>query len=50
MKQFNKLRTTLTLDPDIHAYLSKIAEKDERSLSFVINKILKDWVKEKEGE
>lgn len=50
MKQFNKVRTTLTLDPEVHAYLTQIAEKEDRSVSYEINKILKEWIKEREGK
>jgi hypothetical protein len=51
MKQFNKVRTTLTLDPDVYEIISKLAEKDDRSVSSMINKILRDFVKgEKEGD
>lgn len=50
MKQFNKVRTTLTLDPEVYEYWTKLAEKDERSLSNVVNKVLKEAMKEKEGK
>jgi hypothetical protein len=49
MKQFNKVRTTLTLDPEVHAYYEKIAQDQERSLSWIINNLLKEQMK-KEGE
>ena len=42
MKQFNKLRTTLTLDPEVHEHFQKIAEKEDRSLSYIINQKLKE--------
>ena len=48
MKQFNKIRTAVTLDPEVHEYIAKVAEKEDRSISQQINKILKDWIREKE--
>lgn len=50
MKQFNKVRTTLTLDPPIHEYFQKLADKEERSVSWLINKALTEYVKMKEGK
>jgi predicted HicB family RNase H-like nuclease len=47
-QQFNKIRTTLTLDPEVHEHYLKMAEADDRSLSYLINKILKDLMKERE--
>lgn len=49
-RQFNKIRTAITLDPDVHAYVAALAEKEERSVSQQINKILKDFIKEQEKE
>lgn len=46
-KQFNKLRTTLTLDPQVIEYFSKIAEQEDRSVSYLINKALLEYVKNK---
>lgn len=48
MKQFNKVRTTITLDPEVYEYIQSVAEKDDRSVSQQINKILKDFIKEQE--
>jgi len=48
MKQFNKIRTAITLDPEVHAYIAALAEKEERSVSQQINKILKDYIKDQE--
>lgn len=45
MKQFNKVRTSVTLDPEVHEYVAKLAEKEDRSISQQINKMLKDWIK-----
>lgn len=50
MKQFNKIRTSVTLDPEVYEYIAKLSEVEERSVSQQINKILKDWIKEKEGQ
>jgi predicted transcriptional regulator len=49
-RQFNKVRTAITLDPEVHEYVSKLAEKEDRSVSQQINKILKDFIKRQEGE
>ncbi|RCW44245.1 toxin-antitoxin system protein [Paenibacillus prosopidis] len=45
MKQFNKVRTAITLDPEVHACMVKLAEQDDRSVSQQINKALKEWIK-----
>ena len=45
-KQFNKIRTAITLDPEVHALVVKLAEEEDRSVSQQINKILKDWAKD----
>lgn len=48
-QQFNKLRTTLTLDPEVHKYFQTIADKEDRSLSYIINRELTKLM-EKESE
>ncbi|MDF2651404.1 MAG: CopG-like 1 or ribbon-helix-helix domain, 5 [Paenibacillus sp.] len=48
MKQFNKGRTAITLDPEVHAYVAKLAEIEDRSISQQINKIIKDYIKSQE--
>lgn len=48
MKQFNKIRSTITIDPEVFEYVKALAEKEDRSVSQQINKILKDYIKEKE--
>lgn len=48
-QQFNKLRTTLTLDPEVHKYFQEIADKEDRSLSYIINRTLKELM-EKESK
>lgn len=48
MKQFNKIRTAITLDPEVHEYVKKIAEKEDRSISQQINKIIKDSMKQQD--
>lgn len=50
MKQFNKIRTTITLDPEVFEYITKLSENEERSVSQQINKILKDYIKDQEGK
>jgi hypothetical protein len=46
MKQFNKVRTAITLDPEVHACMVKLAEEDDRSVSQQINKALKEWIRD----
>lgn len=49
MKQFNKIRTSVTIDPEVFEALQQLADREERSISQQINKILKDYFKA-EGE
>lgn len=46
MKQYNKIRTSVTLDPDVYESIKIIAEKEDRSISQQINKMLKDQLRE----
>lgn len=48
MKQFNKIRTAITLDPEVHEYVKIMAEKEDRSISQQINKIIKDSMKKED--
>ena len=48
-QQFKKIRTTLTIDPEVYKYYEILAEEQERSLSWIINNVLKEQMK-KEGE
>lgn len=52
VKQFNKAKISITLDTDVHEVISELAEKDDRSVSSMINKILREYCadKKKEGE
>ena len=40
----NKTRTQIILDKQVKEELQKIAEEDSRSLSNMVNKILKDYI------
>lgn len=40
----NKVRTQIILDKQVKEELQKMAEKDSRSLSNMVNKILKDYI------
>ena len=42
-----KERVSLTLDSDILEQIKQLAEDDDRSVSQLINKILKEYLKEK---
>jgi predicted transcriptional regulator len=48
-QQFNKLRTTLTLDPEVHQHYQAIAEKEDRSLSYIINRKLKEMMEKEKN-
>ena len=43
-----------TIDPDMHALLRRVADEDQRPLSFVVDKALRAWAitlaPEKEAE
>lgn len=41
---------SIYLDQDFHKKLSEIAEKEERSLNWLINKILKKYVEDQDSE
>jgi len=43
-----KDKTSLTLDSDVLERVKELAEADDRSVSQFINKVLKEYVKEKE--
>lgn len=47
-EQFNKTRTTITLDTPVYQEILKAAKEDERSVSYLINKVLTEWMKERE--
>lgn len=49
VKQVNKEKLSITLDSDVHRAILDAAEEDDRSLNSMINKILKEWLQEKEG-
>lgn len=49
-EQFNKTRTTITLDTPVYQEIFKLAQEDERSVSFVINKAMAEWLKERESK
>ena len=45
-----KEKVSITLDSDVVEKLKQLAEEDDRSFSQLINKILKDFIKDKEKE
>ena len=49
-KQFKKIRTTLTIDPEVYKYYEKLAEEQERSLSWIINNLLKQNIVKSEDK
>ena len=51
VKQFNKEKLSITLDYDIYQKLIELAQEDDRSISSMINKTLRDvWMKSEEKE
>ncbi len=46
----NKERVTVTIDHDISVSIKEMSEKESRSFSQMVNKILKEYVESKEGE
>lgn len=49
VKQVHKEKISITVEPDVYQSIKDAADKDDRSVSSMINKILKDWVKD-QGE
>lgn len=45
IRQANKAKISITIDLDVHEVIQAEAEKDDRTVSAMINKILKDWSK-----
>lgn len=43
-----KEKVSITLDSDVVEKIKKMAEKDDRSFSQLVNKILKDYLKDSE--
>lgn len=50
VRQFNKAKISITIDQDVYEIIEKLAEKDDRSISSMINKILREFAKEHEAE
>lgn len=48
VQQINKDKRSITLDKDVADYIERIAEKEDRSFSQQINKVLKDYIKSQE--
>lgn len=45
VRQANKAKISITIDLEVHEIIQQEAEKDDRTVSSMINKILKDWSK-----
>lgn len=43
----DKIKTSISLDKEIYEKIKKIAEKEDRSFSQQVNKILKDYLANK---
>lgn len=52
VKQFNKAKISITIDNEVYEAISKEAENDDRSVSSMINVILRNYVnsKKEKGE
>ncbi len=48
MKEKRNKVITIRVDENTHATLTKMAEKDDRTISYIVNKILTEYAK-KEG-
>lgn len=48
VQQYNKAKVSITLDLDVQEKIAKLAEEESRSFSQQINKILRDYLREKE--
>ena len=46
--QSNKVKLSITVDIEIHEAVKQLASEDDRNVSSMINKILKDFIKEQE--
>lgn len=44
----NKIKTSISIDKNIYDLIKQIADKEDRSFSQQVNKILKDFLKEDE--
>lgn len=45
-----KVRVTITVDPDVERRIKELSEKESRSFSQQVNKILKDYLDKEEGK
>lgn len=50
VRQINKDKRSITLDTDVAKKIDEIADKEDRSFSQQVNKILKDYIRDREGE
>lgn len=46
----SKFKTTVSLDQEVYEKIKDIGEKEERSFSQQVNKILKDYLKQQESK
>lgn len=47
VRQTNKEKLSITLDYEVYKKIAEMADKDDRSVSSMINIILRDWLKER---
>lgn len=46
----NKVRVTVTIDQDVNEKVKELSQKEQRSFSQQVNKILKDYLSNKESQ
>ena len=44
-----KVKTSISIEKEVYEMIKEIAEKEDRSFSQQVNKILKDFIKEREN-
>lgn len=47
VRQVNKEKISITIDHEVFEVIKEAAEMDDRTVSSMINKILKDWARDK---
>jgi hypothetical protein len=50
VRQVNKEKLSITLDTDVHEFVKELADKDDRSVSSMINVLLKKIKEERESK
>jgi len=48
VRQINKEKLSITLDIEVYEFIQELAEKDDRSVSSMINKLLKGMMEKEQ--